>query len=145
MLFLSLSEEERKKPFQISYEQEYHNAEDWDFVLTSYVVPTGNRLVIEFASVLVINRLGEGVTITIETSVDEIISTHYLTLSNIFDGSQSKVYSGSQQIRVYADPDTTVSIKAKRYSDTTNGAPADNFTFLGSISGYLENVSSNAF
>ncbi len=132
------------EPLQLFYETSASKVEEFD--LGTYTVPSGKRLVIQFASAYgMIDWTGsvpkdEVVTLAIETTVNGQSATYYLTPLEIHYNSAyvSKTYSGNQQMDVYADPDTTVTIKGKVDSSCGNGTCADSLTFSISISGYLE-------
>ena len=135
---LSLAKEKKKKPLKDPFQLVF--AEDQQLgtpASTYYTVPDNKRLVIQFASAFVDAYGVEFPIISIETSVDSTLAKHYLMMNKAGSVFSSGYFVGSQQMRVYADPGTTLTITIEPISECTNGT-CGHFNFDISISGYLE-------
>jgi hypothetical protein len=98
------------------------------FGLDEFTVPAGYRLVIE--QVTVFTGLFPGQTINaykVTTTVEGVHAEHYMPATFMSGGT----FIGCQQVRLYADPGTTVRFVAHRTGSA--GAVVSG----GSISGYL--------
>jgi hypothetical protein len=99
-----------------------------DVGTTEFVVPAGHRLVIEQVTAalgLFPGQVSSGFKVT--TVVGGDFAEHYIPVTSAYGGS----FVGCQQVRLYADPETTVRFVAFR----TGHAGA--VVLIGSISGYL--------
>jgi hypothetical protein len=113
--------------------------------VTIYTVPAGKRLVIEYASMSACMLPGQTATLTVSTEVGSTLVHHLVNVTPPAAGpgtgaigcnlpAASSVTAVGQQVRLYADPGTTVTVEGDRNSNTG----AANFVF--SISGYLVDV-----
>ena len=111
-----------------------------------YTVPVNKRLVIEYASMNVCVLPGQSAQFSISTSVGGTSATHYLNTAppaaspgssaiGCNSAAASSTTAVGQQIRLYADPGTTVTVEGAR-ANGVNGNQAFSF----SISGYLVDV-----
>ena len=99
-------------------------------------VPEGKRLVIEFYSGTAATRVPcTMAAMRIRTDVSEGPAQHSLLAVPVAEGEVSEFnhYTVSQQLRLYADPGTSVQFSAS----TLPGCAAD---FLGVVSGYVIDV-----
>lgn len=111
---------------------------------TIYTVPAGKRLVIEYASMSACMLQGQSATLTIFTTVNSGFVGHLVNVApaagpgtpNIGCNSPaaSSITAVGQQVRLYADPGTTVGVEGLRNSNTGT------VDFSFSISGYLVDV-----
>jgi hypothetical protein len=110
------------------------------------VVPSGKRLVIEFVSAEVLALDSRCVTpprIGLRTTVGGTAIVHYFYTEDSgtvsVSGGSAHVYGLSQQTKIYADPDTQVTIDVR-----TTATPLCSYLNAGSdglhISGYLVDV-----
>jgi hypothetical protein len=96
-----------------------------------FVVPAGHRLVIEqVTAVTSLTPPGEVVVpfFQVTTMVGGVLTDHFIPVTP----AVSQFFVGCQQVRLYADPETTVTFTALR-----NTAIAGSGLTAGSISGYL--------
>jgi hypothetical protein len=103
----------------------------------SLTVPAGKRLVIEFYSGTAATHVPcTMAAMRIETNLSGTSMQHRLLAVPVPLGEPSEFnpYTISQQVRLYADPGTSVQFAAS----TNPGCPAD---FQGAVSGYLIDVS----
>ena len=104
----------------------------------AYTVPAGKRLVIEYISVEVDNiAVGDSVDVSVYTTVGTEGVRHYLGVAepivrSKIDNFSNPYRSVSRQVKIYADPETPVSLHANRLS--RDGETLVRFSF----SGYLE-------
>ena len=99
-------------------------------------VPAGKRLVIENVAVSGVTPTGQRMFVSLSTGVNNLALRHPLLVSaqgTNEDGEAEFVIS--QQVRLYADPGTAVTLHLKRSS--TTGLAAITFA---TISGYLVDV-----
>jgi hypothetical protein len=95
--------------------------------LYEFVVPAGHRLVIEQVTSFTQVPAGQAVwALKVMTRVGGVLGDHFIPATSAYIG-----FIGCQQVRLYADPETTVTFLAFR---TGSAGPAGTF---GSISGYL--------
>lgn len=101
----------------------------------SFTVPAGKQLVIEFVSALAAISSGQKLTLQFSTTGGgaPVAFTLPAFLQGTFGGTVDD-YAVAQQMRVYADPGTSVQFVLTQ-NNTTAGALAD----IG-VSGYLVNV-----
>jgi hypothetical protein len=110
-----------------------------------YSVPSGKRLVIEYASLNVCALPGQTAVLKIFTSAAGTFVVHSLSSTPVTTspgantigcngGVASSIASRGEQVRIYADPGTSVGFEADR--DNNNGALDATMT----ISGYLVDV-----
>ena len=98
---------------------------------SSFVVPEGKRLVIEFVSANIYLEQGKAVDFSIAASVNGVIAHHRLLLNELWPvGIYPITYNVSQNMRIYADPLAEVLV----YVNNTDGG---NGSVYVSISGYL--------
>ena len=99
-------------------------------------VPTGKRLVIEYASARGSVPAGQTMVFTIVTQLSGELSGKFHTLpaTQQFTSASTDSFITGQQVRLYADSGTTVFLRADRNSAAGTGS------FLFTISGYLINV-----
>jgi len=99
-----------------------------------YTVPEGKRLVIEFVSMLAVVPSGQQASLDIGTKVNGQFSHFHIPYSQpALGGSAVAVTNIAQQLRIYADPGTTVGVNCA--STSSKGA-----TFDISFAGYLVNI-----
>ena len=107
---------------------------DQQGVDVNFTVPAGKRLVIEFASGTAYLMQGRVTAFQLVTVVNGVIAAHNLTFTSIGPaGGFSISDTASQQVRLYADPGTTVAFRVQR----DIGGPG---AVGATISGYLVNV-----
>jgi hypothetical protein len=105
-------------------------------ISSTFAVPASKRLVIEFASAsVVIVAIGQIPYVEIQTEVGSISTSYRVPLTRIGAVDTREVFEGSQQMRVYADPETTVYVNFGRSLPCTEVAD-----FRVSISGYFVNL-----
>ena len=105
--------------------------------LTIYTVPAGKRLVIEYASMEANIPEGQITQLRVTTVAGGVPSGHRLPLSApsvTFGSGGGHLTSVGQQVRLYADPGTSVVVVSLR---TSNVGTA---TFRFTISGHLVDV-----
>jgi hypothetical protein len=93
---------------------------------TVFVVPDGKRAVIEYVSVTC-SDLHRVATAVVFTRSAGVTAPHLVPLEATGGGT----YSGAQDLRLYADPGTWISLLARTYESSTYTC------FVGAISGYL--------
>jgi hypothetical protein len=129
-----------REPFQ------FFGAED--FVTGSlasqdqFDVPSGKRLVIEHVSANLEFPIDQELTSTVvNTTVNEVEVPHQFAIpfASTFE-DRLRVHTGGQQVRLYADPGTTVIVLANRNSDSCPQTPCGSMRIF--ISGYLLPVDS---
>ena len=86
----------------------------------SFVVPAGERLVIEHVSSAGVVPVGQQLQGHIQTSVNGLVSPHWIVLTpqGVF---VNQVSTGSQLVRIYADPGTTVTLEGFRNGGSSTG------------------------
>jgi hypothetical protein len=130
------------QPFQLTFSKTFSESETFTRLnLSEFPVPTGKRLVLEFFSVVAQVPTHEAVVLIIETSVNGTVAEHFVNLAKFWEATYPEPPHqeiGSKLVRIYADPKTTVRIKAIRYSPNFDGAIPGTLIFEGSISGHLE-------
>ena len=100
----------------------------------NFVVPAGERLVIEFASGTALLAQGRVTAVQLVTVVNGVVAAHNLTFSSTGPAGGFPIsYTANQQMRLYADPGTTVAFRVQR---DIGGAGVVH----AAISGYLVNV-----
>lgn len=100
----------------------------------SFVVPAGKRLVIEFVSAAIALEMGLVVDAVVTTTVGGIAGGHHLIPTSMGPAWGFPLsYLISKDIRVYADPGTTVGFSITDNLTGNGGA-------WGTISGYLINI-----
>ena len=98
---------------------------------SSFVVPAGKRLIIEFVSGSIYLEQGKAIDFSISTSVSGTTAHHRLLLNELWPvGTYSISYNVSQNMKIYADPLAEVLV----YVNNTEGGEGSVFV---SISGYL--------
>ena len=104
----------------------------------SFTVPAGKRLVIEYASASVSLPLGQRLdfvqVITASASGPTVSASHFLTPVFVTDDNTNSEVAAAQELRLYADPSTTVSVRTARNSLSGPGSA------IISISGHLVDV-----
>jgi len=99
-------------------------------------VPSGQRLVIEYASAFINVPTGQNIhQLDITTEIRGVRVPHYLTRNNngtSFSGSE--VFTAGQQLRLYADGDTAVIFDVARNAASGSGSLAV------TVSGYLVKI-----
>ena len=109
-----------QQPFQ--RELDAHFTPGSSSATDSLTVPAGKRLVIEFASETVNLPTGQHMWLRIQTTANG--STNQFTLMPSLvcpcGADSSDFLAGNQQVRLYADPGTTVSIVANLLLSTAN-------------------------
>ncbi len=112
---------EAREPFHRQF------ALDWSdgsgFSTASYSVPSGKRLVVEYASLSAyLPASGQTMFVRITTSVGGAEAFHTLALQKREDYGVLKQFEGAHLVRLYADPATTVRVAAGRLpaADTAN-------------------------
>ncbi len=100
-------------------------------------VPSGQRLVIEYASAFITVPAGQNIhQLDITTEIRGVRVPHYLTRnSNGTSFSGSEVFTAGQPLRLYADGDTAVIFNVAR--NIANGSGS----LTVSVSGYLMKIS----
>ena len=119
-----------RQPFQRFFSL---NATDFPNALGSFQVPSGKRLVIEYASFRGEKPQGQILELVIQTTVNSVLAPHFLTPSPVGAMGTSEFFTASQQMRVYADPGTSVGVFIQRFAGPFTG----NISAGVSISGYL--------
>jgi len=115
---------------------------------TIYTVPTGKRLVIEYASMDACLLPGQTVELSIYTTLGSAFTRHYVNISPPAAGpgvtnigcnlpAASSITTVGQALRLYADAGTTVDVEGDR--NAIAGSANLHFT----ISGYLVDVPLN--
>jgi hypothetical protein len=140
---LSLAKEKEKEfskdPFQLVFAENQDNGVE---ASTNYTVPDNKRLVIQFASAFVNAVDVDFPIIFIETFVDSTVARYYLTMNkagSLLYPDLMTYYVGSQQMRVYADPGTTLTITIEPYAVSgCNNGTCGHFNFSIALSGYFE-------
>jgi hypothetical protein len=99
-------------------------------------VPTGQRLVIEYASAFITVPTGQNLhQLDISTEIRGARVQHNLTRnSNGTSFSGSDVFTAGQQLRLYADGDTAIVFNVARNAATGNGS------LTVTVSGYLVKI-----
>jgi hypothetical protein len=104
----------------------------------SFQVDSDKRAVIEHASASAILTPPLGLMqVILRTTVSEYSASHYLVVHQGIDNQQSKTYSASQQMRLYADPGTEIIMNV--ISPIGGGSDESEGVWV-SISGYYETV-----
>ena len=129
-------------PFQLGFSEDPVGI---DRHITTYLVPADKKLVIEFASASVSILPVDIPIFSIETSVNGTSAKHYIMLVKTSTvegdtGGALDYFLGSQQMRLYADPETTVTIIIKRFNLGCSNGGCPGFSVFGSISGYLKEI-----
>jgi hypothetical protein len=128
------ADEPARQPFQQQWNVFFSTGET---VKTAGVtVPTGKRLVIEYASLRAQLPVGQRLGFQVETRLNGFdgfhsVPTTFLGGFNGVGGPDDEVVAG-QDVRLYADPGTTVAVILRRLDGTTD--PASVFPV---ISGHL--------
>jgi hypothetical protein len=105
----------------------------------SFTVPSGQRLIIDYIAGNVCLPVGQKAIFDVDVQVGTTPVVYVLPAIpqgtfNSFGGGPCDNFAVSQQVRIYADPDTTVSLAVVR-SDSTGS------TFSGlAVSGHLVNT-----
>lgn len=103
---------------------------------SSFVVPAGKRLVIEFVSGNIHLEQGKATTFSISANVNGTTAPHRLLLNELWPwGIYSISYNVSQNMKIYADPLAEVLV----YVNNTEGGNGSVFV---SVSGYLVDLES---
>jgi hypothetical protein len=126
-----------RRPFQQAIRLQF--PDDTQRVSGSFSVPSGMRLVIETVSIVGGLPADQQFTEWSISVAVGAICTHGLSLpptATVVPDFNAKLYSSSNLVRLYADPDTEVSMHLSRYP--TSGTPG----FFGFVSGYLVPVGS---
>jgi hypothetical protein len=99
-------------------------------------VPSGQRLVIEYASAFINVPVGQNIhQLDITTEIRGVRVPHYLTRnSNGTSFGGSDVFTAGQQLRLYADGDTAVIFDVARNTATGSGS------LTVTVSGYLVKI-----
>ena len=98
-------------------------------------VPPGKRLVIEYASADALMPVGQRMKIFIRTTLSGNPRDHFLVLYRQGAMSGFDNLTAGQEVRLYADPGTSVTIQAVRLASTGSG-----MTAKVTISGYFVDV-----
>lgn len=108
----------------------------------SFTVPAGKRLVIDYASASISLPQGQRIdfiqVLTGSAAGPTVIVGHYLTPVFVTDDNTNSEFAASQELRLYADPSTTVEVKFARNSLTGPGSASI------TISGHLVNLSQSS-
>lgn len=102
-----------------------------------YNVPTGKRLVIEYASALGSSLLGDTLTYSIFTGTTPPQSQpffHFLPATQVFDFGNQRRFITGQTVKIFSDPESAVDLRVDRT------VPTGQATAIFSISGYLEDA-----
>ena len=111
-----------------------------DLEVFSYLVPLGKRLVIEFASVNATIGRGEKLRALIRGGNGVTDADHAIVMSFQVPVAGKDIFVGAQQMRMYAEPGTTVTILVNRRDAADTGIVSANAFIQTSISGYLVDV-----
>lgn len=129
----------KREPFQFTARVDWQDGKLQTDV--AFDVPKGKRLVIENISATLETPMGQEITATqVRTVVNNVIAWHsvFVPKTATFE-NKLNVYSGGQQVRIYADPETTVNVLVSKNSSQCT-FPCG--TTLVCISGYLLPVKS---
>ena len=111
-----------------------------DLKIFSYTVPPGKRLVIEHASVIADIGRGEKVHAFVrggngfQDAINPFTMTFQVTVGT------NDMFVGSQPMKLYAEPGTTIEVLITRRDAANTGAVSPNANLHSSISGYLVDV-----
>ncbi|HTG95631.1 MAG TPA: hypothetical protein VL866_23725 [Pyrinomonadaceae bacterium] len=111
-----------------------------DLEVFSYLVPLGKRLVIEFASINATIGRGEKLRALIRGGNGLTDADHAIVMSFQVPVAGQDIFVGAQQMRMYAEPGTTVTILVNRRDAADTGIVSANAFIQTSISGYLVDV-----
>jgi hypothetical protein len=124
---------ETREPFHRQFVLDW--ADGTDLSTASYAVPSGKRLVVEYASLSAyLPPSGQSMFVRILTTVGGSDAFHTLALQKREDYGVLKQFEGAHLVKLYADPATTVRVSAGR-------VPAvDTANCTVTLSGYLVDV-----
>jgi len=123
-----------REPFQFTTRADWQDGKLQTEV--AFDVPPKKRLVIENISATHECPVGQEITSTqVRTVVNNVIAWHsvFVPKTGNFE-NKVDVYSGGQQVRVYADPGTTVTILVHKNTSQCPFPPGTTMVF---VSGYL--------
>jgi len=122
-----------RQPFQQSVSLNLGN--DEPFAIGFIFVPAGKRLVIEYASADAQMASDQRVKISIRTTLNIFPKIHFLVMhyQGTFSGFDTLV--AGQEVRLYADPGTSVAVQVVRLATSGSG-----LTATVAISGYFVDV-----
>ncbi len=124
---------EMREPFHHQFSLDWSDGND--FSTASYSVPSGKRLVVEYASLSAyLPPSGQTMFVRILTTVGGADAFHTLALQKREDYGVLKQFEGAHLVRLYADPATTVRVSAGRLP------AADPANCTVTLSGYLVDV-----
>ena len=106
----------------------------------SFSVPLGKRLVIEYASVLANIGKGEKVHAFVRGGNGFQDALHPIIMNFQLTSAGNDLFVGSQLLKLYAEPGTTVEILISRRDAADTGAVDQDSNLQASISGYLVDV-----
>jgi hypothetical protein len=112
---------ETPQPFQRQFVLDWPDSEG--FVTTSYQVPAGMRLVIEYASLFAfLQPEGQAMFIRILTTVNGNEAFHNLAVQKQEDYGVLKQFGAAHAVRIYADAGSMVQVSAGRvpFTNTAN-------------------------
>jgi len=121
------------QPFQRPFSLEWPDGQD--LVTSTYTVPAGKRLVIEYASLSAyLQAEGQSMFVRILTTAGGASAFHNLAVQKQEDYGVLKQFSAAHLVRIYADPGSTVQVSAGRVpaNSIANGTVT--------LSGHFENV-----
>ena len=124
----------------IFQEARVKNSTNNDAEFFTYTVPLGKRLVIEFVSVNATIGKGEKMHSFIRGGNGFSDAVHPITMNFQVTVANRDIFVGAQQMRMYAEPGTTVEILVSRRDAADTGAVSPNAVMETSISGYLVDV-----
>lgn len=104
---------EAREPFQHQFALDWPEAND--FVFATYSVPSGKRLVVEYASAWAyLPATGQTMFVRMTTTAGGSSAFHTLALQKREDYGVLKQFEGAHLVRLYADPATTVRVSVGR-------------------------------
>ena len=116
-----------------------NNFNDAQKVFT-YTVPAGKRLVIEYVSVTATIGAGEKVRAFVRGGNGFTEAIHPIVMNYQVTVSSNDVFVGSQPLKLYAEPGTSVVVLVSRRDAANTGAVSPNAGLESSITGYLVDV-----
>ena len=121
------------QPFQRPFALDWADGEG--FVTSTYQVPAGKRLVVEYASLSAyLPPDGQSIFVRILTTVGGQSAFHTLAVQKQEDYGVLKQFGAAHTVRIYADPGSTVQVSVGRvpFTSTANATVT--------LSGRLEDV-----
>ena len=106
----------------------------------TYQVPLGKRLVIEFASIRASLGRGEKMEAFVRGGNAFRHALHPIVMNFQLTSATHDIYVGSQAMKLYAEPGTTVEVLVSRRDAANTGAVSSDASVESSISGYLVDV-----